>query len=280
MIYGPSGVGKTTLARHLLDELRIAAGVDYAHISAGKSSSAIFHEAIVKHPREIAVHPNIAGHRLIDRLETIVEHPFVIILEEADSLPKTSILEDLYRVPNLSVIVILHDPEQWLGRLDEPIQARYPLTHRIELDRYGDEQLADILEERARWGLEPGVISRERLKILADEVAGVARLGIQSLRAAAEIATERGHDRIHAEDIDPAYTRARSDIRAANIRSLPFGHQVVYELIRTAPDATMQAGELCDRYGVIAPQVYPDRDRRVVARRPVGAPDVADCRVR
>jgi len=39
-------------------------------------------------------------------------------------------------------------------------------------------------------------ISRQQLRSIANGVAGVARFGIRSLRAAAEIADERGHSEI------------------------------------------------------------------------------------
>lgn len=51
---------------------------------------------------------------------------------------------------------------------------------------------------RARQGLRPGVVERAQLETIADRVAGVARFGIQSLRAADEIADERDHTAIRS----------------------------------------------------------------------------------
>lgn len=76
----------------------------------------------------------------------------------------------------------------------------------LELDRYGSQDLADILEPRAQHGLQANVDSDYLIEI-ADQVSGVARKAIQTLRAAAEIAAERQCP-ISAVTVDTGYQRA------------------------------------------------------------------------
>ena len=52
---GPSGVGKTVLARHTLDRLEKRAPVSQAHIrSLGKSTRAILRGAFRQHPADVS----------------------------------------------------------------------------------------------------------------------------------------------------------------------------------------------------------------------------------
>lgn len=55
LISGPSGVGKTVLARHTLYRLEKRAPVSHAHIrSLGKRTEAILHEALRQYPAEVS----------------------------------------------------------------------------------------------------------------------------------------------------------------------------------------------------------------------------------
>jgi len=51
----------------------------------------------------------------------------------------------------------------------------------IQLRRYGTDELVDILEGCANRGLAKDLVTRDQLRTIANHVAGVARLGIQSL---------------------------------------------------------------------------------------------------
>jgi Cdc6-like AAA superfamily ATPase len=75
------------------------------------------------------------------------------------------------------------------------------VAEELILDCFGVNELADILEARARRGLPSGVVTRKQLEVIADEVAGVARKGIQPLRQAALLAEEREHDEIAVDDV-------------------------------------------------------------------------------
>jgi cell division control protein 6 len=146
-------------------------------------------------------------------------------------------------------VVICHEPERWFSRLDPGVRDRFRAGTQIDLDRYSVSELADILERRAEAGLRRDVWMRAQLEAIADERAGVARDAIQSLRAAAEIAEERGHDTIRASDIERGYKRADRDIRLANVGSLPFAYQFIYELVRAfGPISSSKLYDLADEH--------------------------------
>ncbi len=269
LIYGPSGVGKTTTTRHVLCDLHHDHGLEWALIkSSSGTRCGILHEAIVKHAKDAAIHRNSPHEELVDALQAIVDRPYVLVLDEADTIADLGVLEDLFSVPKLSVIAICHDQTEWLARLDEDLGHYFALKSQIGLDRYTTDELVDILEPRVERGLAPGVVREGQLEWIADEVAGVARYGIKTLLGAAEIAQERGHDYFHENDVRDGFERARQMIRTANLRSLPFGPLVVYELLRLE-GGLVKSGRLHDLYERFAPTLYAGRDQDPVGRRSV-----------
>jgi Cdc6-like AAA superfamily ATPase len=268
LLHGPSGVGKTVTARFMADKLREAAGVPYTRIGCvSASETAILYQAITGHPRDSAVHRNAPVDRLLSILRDLATDPYILILDEADTLPDRDILQLLSRVPLVSVIVICHDPEEWIARLDESERTRFPMDQQIELERYDTDELTSILQRRRKHGLLHGVVSDNQLHRIANQTAGIARYAIQSLRAAAELAEEREHDEVLDEDVAESFARAKAAIRRQNLRSLSFGHHVVYELVRQAEE--IKAADLQEQYDAVAPQLYQDRQRDPVSDRQV-----------
>jgi len=263
LISGPSGVGKTTLARHSLDRLEARADVHTATVRCLEQSTAgIVRSVLEDLGADPALNTPLAD--LCLDLRRRVDRPTVVVLDEASELPETDALARLGDIPLLSWIAICHDPAEWLARVDEDVH-RSVMGHEVELDRYRVAGLADILEPRAREGLRGDIVGRGQLEAISDTVAGVARAGIQSLLAAAEIATERSHRQVRDDDVDDAWPQARRWIRESNLESLPYHHQVIYKLIRRQGPLT--GSELHDRYDQVADAVYRGRQRTPIGRR-------------
>ena len=264
LLAGPSGVGKTALGRTVLEEFAREFGTRWTWIqSLGTTTGELFRRAIRGAGGTVA--DNAPNAELPDRLrETLDGDELFLLLDEADDVAGTDAVGQLTAVPGVEVVVICHEPDDWLARA-EPGVRQYLHGGRIELDRFGVDELADILHDRARVGLVDNVVTRDQLETIADDVAGVAREGIQTLRAAAEIAAEREHGRIHDADVNDAYERARASIREANLQSLPFHHRVLYELIRDAGEITGR--ELNQRYETVEERVYANRERTPISRR-------------
>ena len=261
VIYGPSGVGKTILTRHTFDRLQQQAAVDFVHIrSLGKSPAGIA-RAILK---ELGGDPTrtTPEEELWRRLKTRVDRPLIVVLDEGDDL-HTDALSRLAAIPLLAVVVIVHEPETLLSRVDDEQVRQRLVGQELELSRYGCRELADILEPRVYHGLTVDV-ERGYLESIADHVGGVAREGIQTLRAAAEIAAEE-QVAVESAGIERAYERAMQWIRQSNLESLPLHHQVLYALIRAAGEIT--ADSLHARYDETAPAIYDGHERVPVGRR-------------
>ena len=266
IITGPSGVGKTALARNGLSYLQAEAHTPSVHVRClGTTAGDILREAL--EPLGERPSPTAPLDDLHWTLRDVVDEPVVVILDEADTLVNNEALTRLCGVKQLSLVAITHDPDRWLAHA-EP-QARERLegerTEQISLDRYKTNELVDILQQRAEQGLRPDSVRCEQLRGIANKVAGVARDGIQSLRAAAELAEERGHAQITAEDLADCYERAQYRIREANLTSLPFHHQVIYAIVQDAGE--ISASDLHDRYDAIADDVYREINWTPIGKR-------------
>jgi len=262
LIAGPSGVGKSALARHYLRRAAERDRLQWTRVQClGETAGTILRETLAG-----LTGKRVASNTLVlevrEQLQKLDGHN-VVVLDEADDLPQTDALEELGGISGISVVVVCHDRERWLAQLDPGQQTRFEAV--IEPDRYSVSELTDILEPRARRGLEPNSITEEQLQELADGSAGVARRGIQALRAAAELATDRGHAQIQGEDVTDSFDRARAWIRERNLESLSYHHHVLYELVREAGQIRMR--ELNERYEEREEALYKGQAVTPISRR-------------
>jgi Cdc6-like AAA superfamily ATPase len=266
LLSGPSGVGKTVLIRHGLNRVHDATNVSTAHVRClGLTPGDVLRSIL----GDLGHDP--PGNQPVDELrwglQDSIDGPLVVVLDEADGLANDDALKHLGQTRNLARVVITHDPERWLSNAPTAIRDRLvgEGSNRLRLDRYGARELVDILERRADRGLRHDSVHREQLETIAAESAGVARDAIQTLRAAAEIAEERGHGRILDDDLEDAYERARRRIREANLRSLPYHHQVLYAIVLEA--TSIPGGDLHERYDAVAEDAYRDTRWTPIGRR-------------
>ncbi|OYR51519.1 AAA family ATPase [Halorubrum sp. Ea1] len=266
LISGPSGVGKTTLARLFLDNPRSPTNIDSAILRVlGETTGSVLRDAIDAHPSAVSVHRGIATDQLTGILRDAVEDPYVLVLDEADDLPETEALDELMSIPGVAVIAIAHDADKWLAQIDQRYRSQFDGEHHVRLDRYAPTQLADILEPRAEQGLDPDGWSRSVLEDVADEVAGRARDAIQTLKWAARLAGERDHDCIDEVDIVDGHEEAQREIRAAALQSLPYHHHVLYELVRT--QESLKSHALHETYEAVSSEAYDTQMATPIGKR-------------
>jgi Cdc6-like AAA superfamily ATPase len=256
VISGPSGVGKTALAKCQVDDLRLEADVCSTHVQClGQSPGAICRELVREHPRGSDPAHTAPIDDVRDELAQIADRPYIIILDEADDICRTELLGWLDQIDAVATVAICHDVDEWIGHLDA---ATARGRRHITLETYSVDTLASILEQRADLGLRHGAADRRLLEQIAQRCAGVARAGIQTLYEAAKRADADRADEIRGVDIAPAALSARRRIRAANLSSLPVGHLLVYYLIQQADAGQLSASELSTQYDDIAGDALQD----------------------
>jgi orc1/cdc6 family replication initiation protein len=235
LLYGPSGTGKTCIARYLTEKLHesvIDLNTQYVNCWEDYSRFKTLYRILDGIDRTMNVHrQSTPKDELLERLRKYNDAPYVVILDEVDQLEDKSVLYDLNRTPNLTLILIANQEEELFDPLSPRVSSRLKAASRIEFSRYGTDELVGILEPRVRWGLHEDAITPVQLELIAETAAGDARVGLEVLRVAARQAEHQGLDTIPDDVIRNAVPEAESEIRKRNVDVLTEHQRVLYEVI-------------------------------------------------
>ncbi|MFB6266955.1 MAG: Cdc6/Cdc18 family protein [Halodesulfurarchaeum sp.] len=249
-VWGPSGAGKTSAARVLLDELgERVADLDTHAVScwSHRTRHRVLYEVLagfgsVDGLRRTAV----AASEVLDRVERTVTGPAVLVLDEVDQLDEPDVLYDLYHVPGLVLFLVANSEDAVLSRLEPRLRSRLASATSVHFERYGVEALVDILSQRVRHGLAPGAVEREHLEHVADTAAGNARDAIRILGTAARLAEHRDREQVSIALLEEAVPAARSELRETRQDRLGEHQEALYEIITRA--GSIAPGEAYERY--------------------------------
>lgn len=250
LMLGPSGAGKTCLAQYSLEELREQTlDVEHQYVNCWQDYNrfSVLYRVLEGVGRTFDVHrQSTPKDELLDRLRDYEGSPYVVILDEVDQLQDTGVLYDLYALPRVAMILIANREEELLAGIDDRVASRLQGSRRVPFEQYRVHELADILEDRAEWGLHPDAVDRARLEQIADAAAGDARVAINVLRSAAREAESRDSEVITEEIVEAAVPEAREDVRQKNAEQLTSDQQAIYEVVQEAGE--ISPGELYERY--------------------------------
>jgi len=238
LLYGPSGVGKTCIAQFVMERLResvVELNHQYVNCWDDHTRFQTLHRLLEGIDRAYDIHRQSTPHDiLLNRLRDYDGPPYVVILDEVDQLQNKDLLYELHRIRSLSIIFIANREEDIFTSLDERLQSRLRNCHRIHFTRYSNQELAAILQARARAGLADGVIDKLRLEYIAEHATGDARTAIGIVRKAAQAAHANGHDEIRTETIEGAVSEAKLEIEREVLNRLKPHQQTIYDIIREA----------------------------------------------
>ena len=250
IVTGPSGVGKTCVSKFVTEQLREEAlDVETVYVNCWRNYTRFrtLYQILDDLGKTLDVHRQSTPHdELINRLEQHDGPKTVVILDEADQLEEPGVIYDLHSLPQYAVISIANKEEELLARVDDRLVSRLRASEHIRMDNYHDDQLYDILEARAKWGLEDNVISDDQLYKIADAAAGDARLAIGILRTAASIADRANREEITDASLLDAAEDARVQIKRKSIDSLTPHQRTVYEIVKR--DGPLEPSEIFERY--------------------------------
>lgn len=234
-LFGPTGAGKTCIARFTLDRLREQLlDVRYQYVNCWQDYNRfrVLYRLLEGQNQAIDVHrQGTPKDELIQRLREDVETPYIVLLDEVDQLEDRQVLYDLYTLPGITLVLVANREAELFVDMDERISSRLQSGRRIRFEKYTLEELVSILEARVRRGLAEGAVDRDQLERIADEAAGDARVGIGILRSAARHATQHGLEAITDDALEAAIPDARAEIQQQNVEKLSAHQSVLYEII-------------------------------------------------
>lgn len=146
ILTGPTGVGKTTLAKYTLEQLQEAAfDIEEVVVNCWQNYSsyrALFRilEAL---GRSLDVHrQSTPQDEMIERLRDY-EGTCVLVLDEADQLEEKDVLYDLRRMPQFTLVLIANREEDLFAGTVQRLQSRLHGTRTIHFEQYGLQELVD-----------------------------------------------------------------------------------------------------------------------------------------
>ena len=248
LLTGPSGAGKTCIARATLDRLQEQVlDVHTAHVDCWLHTSdfRVLYKLLESIGTTYDIHRTTPLDELIQRLEDI-EKPYLMILDEADQLDDLSLLRRLYAISQVTMILITNRERDLLDPLDNRLQSRLRSTEHVTFDKYTDEQLLSILTDRVEWGLEHDAVTEKQLQRMAKASRGNARDAIGILRSAARRAERDNVSCIRDEDIKAAIPETRSELRQKSLNRLSSHQLAVYQVLRDEDE--LMPKEIFTRY--------------------------------
>lgn len=250
LLTGPSGVGKTCLARFVTDQLQqetLDVTVQYVNCWQAYSQFRTVYHILDGLGKTLDVHrQSTPRDELIDRLREYDGSPCVVILDEIDQLEDKSVLYDLHELPQFSTMLIANREDDLFVDLDERLVSRYRGCERVQFDRYGVEELVGVMQARADRGLTSGAVDQPVLERIADAAAGDARLAISILRSAARTAHHEQATRITLGIVEDAIPNAQSEMKRKNLDTLTPHQRTLYGIVDE--DGEVTPGELYEAY--------------------------------
>lgn len=151
-LVGPLGTGKTSIAKYAVDQLREAVldtNTQYVNCWENYFRYQALYRILEGLDRSIDIHrQSIPTDELTDRLRNYGGPPYIVALDEFDQFADINALYNVYRSPQLELVLIANREVELFAQLDDRVVSRLQTAARIHFDVYGTEALVWIFEDR------------------------------------------------------------------------------------------------------------------------------------
>ena len=245
-LYGPCGTGKTLLVQWMLRELEgHTSRARTAYVNCWKRNTT--HAALTEILGQLDIYVNYrqAATDLLKLVEKeSSKKQLIVCMDEVDSLETSEILYDLSR-SGVGMVLISNEAYALMDmdpRIKSSINAEY-----LEFPAYTENEILEIVQERAKYGLVPGTLRESEAKMIARLADGDARIAIETLRRTALIAEDKEQERVTAEDVKKAFGSTGLLRKDEAMKKLNEHEKILYSLL--AEHKKLGTIALWEKYG-------------------------------
>lgn len=268
-IFGPSGAGKTTLAKYTLSQLEremLDFRWGYVNCMADNTPATVLYQLV----REVSLCADLPRERVssphaLSRLREC-DDQIIVILDEVAVLDEQPILA-LWELPNVSLMCITIDEDEWLSSLSSQAKSRMQSAATVRLGKYSQGELVDILDSRIDHGLIQSRVADGAVTKIADIAAGDARRAIAILRRAADHVETKELRELTLDIVVGVVEDADAEIRERRVRSLGTHQRLLYKIINDAGEIDASALHAQYEARSEAPKSRPSRRRYLSSLR-------------
>jgi cell division control protein 6 len=247
-LYGKTGSGKTSVTRHVLQQLLEFAGkhskaVNGTYINCRNHNSK--YRIMSKIVKELFPEENFLGFSAAFVYDKVLEGisknrtAYCIVLDEVD---KVKDLDDLMysltrsndELENGSVSLIGISNNIFFKERLDPRTKSSLCQHEMVFPPYNAEELKQILSERTKLAFKPGCVEESAVNLAAAFAAnesGDARTAVMLLQKAGEIADKKGESVVRDEHVQRAKKKVEEEIVLQHVTNLPKHQQLLLRAI-------------------------------------------------
>lgn len=238
LLYGPPGTGKTLLAKYAMQEFQKVCDKPIAYVNCWEERSVynVLYKILTQ--TGIVTSPKISTKSVIDSIKRYVkDQAMIVVLDEIDQVKdKELLLYQLSTFGRCGVIAISNDKNA-ISHLDPRVKSRF-IFEDVYFPKYSVKDLVEILNPRIESALKRGVIDEEMIEKIAELSDGDARIAIQTIKEAAQMAEYEGSKKIKEEHVQKGYGKVKKLKKSYLLNKLNQDQKILYQVIEANPGIT------------------------------------------
>ena len=273
-LLGPSGVGKTVVARFVLKELEEftdRAKTVYINCFEANTRQSVLFKIVSFLGAAIPRRGVATDETYALFLESLRKIDFVpiIVLDEVDQLLQdhaSKVLYDILRVVEFQKarigLTVLSNNLSLMASFDERIRSSFA-AEQIIFNPYSPQQLKDILRERANFAFHSHALEKEVINVAAAHAAkigGDCRLAIESLLKAGRLAERANASKVSLKHLKQAFDVVETNPAKKALKHLSKPEKTILKIL--AAFQPISSGELYQKFNQTAQRKFTERNLR------------------